>query len=348
MRAFIGAATAQGGGSPIAGISVVDLNDPGFSADGLVATVDSRVGSPMYLTLSPDGRRLYASHAVEVGQLTAWQVRGMNDDTPLKALGDIQPTHGRTPCHISIAAAGRHVLNADYGSGSVTVHPILDDGALGPATDLVQHTGAGPTDRQLGPHAHMIVTDPHSGHILAVDLGADTIFRYRLDETSGQLEVVDTIGLPAGAGPRHLVIIGRRAYVANELDSTVSVVDLGSGRVLSTVSTLDDGSTVSYPSAIRASVDGRYLIVANRGPDTIAVLSVGGDTVKLVNTVPTGGEHPRDLTMSPNGAYMYVANQFSDSITSFRFDSHTGAVTPIGEPFKTPSPACIVFADMPA
>lgn len=337
MRAFIGAATAQGEGSSATGISIVDI-DRGIITE--LAAVADGVGDPMYLAITPDSQVLYASHAVNDGMVSAWAIEAAG----LSQLGQPVSTHGRTPCHLSIDPSGRYLLNADYSSGSISVHPILDDGSLGAASEIVQHTGSGPTNRQKGPHAHMIVPDPARGHILAVDLGADSIFRYELAPDDGRLSVVDAIAMPAGSGPRHLVIQDHLAYVANELDSTVSVINLDAGSVALTVSSLPaDSNDVSYPSAVRLSPDGRFLYVANRGPDTVAAFAVDAGQLELVHTMSTGGVHPRDLMLAPDASHVYVANQFSDTITVFERDESSGALTPVGDAFSTPSPACIVF-----
>lgn len=340
MRAFIGAATV-GDGSAAEGIVVADIDGGNVTPVGLGA---EGTESPMYLALSPDGSVLYAAHAASAAHVSAWQVDGVE----LRALGEPRTSGGSGACHLSIAPGGRHLLTANYNSGSVSVHPILGDGALGEPTDVVQHSGSGPNAaRQEGPHAHMVVTDPEAGrgHVLVADLGTDTVYRYVLDESSGKLSLADEIRVPAGAGPRHLVVSGRYAYVVNELDSTVSVVDLDEPTVVANVATYpgdDRGS--SQPSAIRLSRDGRFLYVANRGLDQVAVLAVDGAEVQLVTTVACGGTHPRDLVMEPAGQFMFVANQYSDTIVPFRVDPATGVPKHEGPVLETPSPACIVFA----
>ncbi len=50
------------------------------------------------------------------------------------------PTSPSTP-------SGRWLLSADYGSGSVAVHPIAEDGSLGERTDLVTHSSPPPGSR---------------------------------------------------------------------------------------------------------------------------------------------------------------------------------------------------------
>ena len=72
-----------------------------------------------------------------------------------------QSSGGRGPAHLVVDKAGRNVLVANYGGGSVAVLPIGADGMLKPHTAFVQHTGTSvnPT-RQKGPHAHSINVDP--------------------------------------------------------------------------------------------------------------------------------------------------------------------------------------------
>ncbi|MBB5786805.1 lactonase family protein [Jiangella mangrovi] len=339
MRAFIGAATSAGQGSPAAGVTVADIDK------GVVTPLDTSalagVDDPMYLALSPDSRVLYAVHETGAGAVSAW----LPGDDGVRPLGVPRFTGGNGPCHLSVHPSGRHLLTADYGSGSLSVHPIGPDGALGEATHVVQHEGSGPDpDRQTGPHAHMIVTDPVRGHVLAADLGTDTVYRYRLDDATGRLSLDDEIRLAPGSGPRHLVLREPYAYVVTELASTVTVLDLATATVLADVAThTDPDRGPSYPSAIRQSPDGRFLYVANRVVDDIAVLSVDGPDVALVATVPCGGAHPRDLELDPDGRYLYVANQFSDQLVSFRIDQQTGLPEPTGQVLSTPSPSHILF-----
>ena len=42
------------------------------------------------------------------------------------------PTGGDYPCHLSVDPTGEFVVSANYGSGSLSVHPVQPDGSLGP------------------------------------------------------------------------------------------------------------------------------------------------------------------------------------------------------------------------
>jgi 6-phosphogluconolactonase len=338
MDGLLGCYTTRGGEpTGASGISLIDKNDGRLALRPGVPAVN-----PTYLALSLDGRTLYAAvQEPEGGAIAAYRTGGDS----LVPVGRPQPTGGTRSAHVSVHPHG-FVLSADYGDGLLTVHPTDADGAVRERTELIKLTGTGPNpNRQEAPHAHMIMPTPSGQHVLAIDLGTDSIYRYTLD--GGRLRNDTVAQVHIGAGPRHLAFhpIEPYAYIANELDSTVSVLDLNDHSVTSHVSSSPGtGDVPSQPSAIRVSPDGRFCYVANRGVDTIAVLSIAADgaTLQLDATVPCGGEHPRDMTL--NGDCLYSANQFSNTITQFRVDPETGVPSPIGEPVPTPAPSCLVFA----
>src|SRR6266581_428175 len=118
-----------------------------------------------------------------------------------------QPSGGGAPCFVSVDRSGRVALVANYAGGSVALLPIEANGALAPATHVVQHTGKGPNaERQQAPHAHCVLPDPSNRFALAADLGADRVFVYRLNLDANSLPHVeggDAVMRP-GAGPRHI------------------------------------------------------------------------------------------------------------------------------------------------
>ena len=110
-----------GGYGPALG--VVDLGPEGFGPPVEVAAA----ASPSFVVASADGRFVYAALEGDDGQVGAWAV---TDELPWPALGQ-QPTGGAAPCHLAISPDGRWLATANYLSGSVSVHPVLDDGSLG-------------------------------------------------------------------------------------------------------------------------------------------------------------------------------------------------------------------------
>lgn len=263
-----------------------------------------------------------------------------------KVLGS-RSTGGAAPCHLSVHPGGRWLLSANYGSGSVAVHPIDPSGALGERTDLVRHTSPPPGPGQEGPHAHQFVTSPDGGHVLAVDLGTDTVYTYRLDDKAGTLTEVARASTRPGAGPRHLTFHpgGRYAYLANEVDNTVAVCsyDKASGRVtVGEAQSTGTGPGTNYPAQILVAADGRHAYLANRGHNSLTRYAVEADgaRLRLLDTVPVGGDFPRQIAFSPEGSLLFAANQKSSTVTVFHVDEANGELRRAGESFPSPVAVC--------
>ena len=323
-----------------------------------VGSVDAGA-NPSFLAIHPNGRVLYAVSEVEkhngkpTGAVSAFAIAS---GTGALTRRNEQPSEGGAPCFVSVDRSGRVALVANYVGGSVALLPIQADGALAPATKVVQHTGSGPNaERQSSPHAHCIVADPSNRFALAADLGADRVFVYRLDLDGKSLRHIqggDAV-MRAGAGPRHIAFHPTLplVFVANELDSTVATLRFDSGR--GSLSPQDTRSTVpagwsgtNYPADIHVASTGRTLYVSNRGHNSIAVFSVAESTgtLALDQVVATNGDWPRNFSLDPSGRWLLVANQRSDSVVVFAHDPENGRLTPTRQRIAIPSPVCLRFA----
>jgi 6-phosphogluconolactonase len=262
---------------------------------------------------------------------------------------------GGGPTHLSIDRSGKWVAAANYGGGSVVLFPVHTDGSLGEATGFVRHTGSSVTPRQTGPHPHGAYFSPDNRWVFVPDLGLDKVVAYRIDPASGALVALDRgyTPLEPGSGPRHMAFapIGRFAYTAKELNSTVSAFsyDKSVGR-LSAIQTLpsiagyDGARGVNYPSEVEVDPRGRFLYVANRNGDNIAVFAIAADgKLTLSSQTGIGGKYPRHFALDPSGNYLFVENQNSENIVQFRVDRATGALAPTGVELKVSVPMCVVF-----
>lgn len=333
-RLFIGSYTRDGRGRGD-GVTVWD-RDP---ASGALRPAAPAVPVPeaSYLAAHPLRPVLYAVSERDEGQVVALAVEA---DGRMRELNR-RPTGGADPCHLAVDPAGRYLATANYTAGSLSVHPIADDGALLPRTDLVRHIGGGPVpDRQEGPHVHMVRFT--ADHLLAVDLGNDTVRAYGLSTRDGHLRPLHVTHVPPGTGPRHLAPGGAGvAYLVGELSGTLSVLRTDGDGTLTDLGSvpLSDDPAPNLAAAVAVAPDGRYVYASNRGPDSISVFAVSGDGLTKIAEVPSGGRGPRDITLA--GDHLYAANEESDTVAVFHRDATTGLLKQTTS-VETGSPVCLL------
>ena len=319
------------------------------------ATLAAETVNPSFLAIHPEKKYLYAVNEVgnfrgeATGSVSAFEIQAGGQ---LKHLNTTS-AHGTAPCHLVVDATGKHVLVANYGTGSITSLPIRDDGTLGDAGSKIKHTGASvDRSRQQAPHAHSINLAPNNRHAFVADLGLDKVLVYDFDPATGSLgqgEIAAGLVNP-GAGPRHAALYRERLYVINELDSTITLFQYdpsdGTLSPAQTVSTLPPGYRQrSHTAEVRASSDGRFVYGSNRGHDSIAVFQASDPKgeLTLVEIEPTQGKSPRNFALDPSGAFLLAENRNSSTITIFRVDVRTGELHPTKHQLRVPRPVCIRF-----
>jgi 6-phosphogluconolactonase len=314
-----------------------------------------RVINPSYLAIHPSKEYLYAVNETggrepgTSGGVSAFRIDPKTSD--LSLINQVSSA-GDWPCYISVDYSGRFALVANY-SGSVVMLPLNKDGSIGQASKTIQHRGGGPTNRQRGPHAHMIIPGFDNELAYAVDLGADKVFTYVLDTDNQTLVPTQyNTDITAGAGPRQMVLhpLMKTAYVVNEINGTVECFNIAeSGKLerFQTISTLPDGVTADAASAdIQIHPSGLYLYVSNRGENNnlaIYEISSQNGTLHLLAHQTTYGKGPRSFVIDPSGSFLIVANQDTDNMFTFKIDNSTGLL--IDDPIETqtPTPVCLKF-----
>jgi 6-phosphogluconolactonase (cycloisomerase 2 family) len=300
------------------GITVVD-------EDGVTSTVPAE--SPSWIARHPSLPVLYAVAEVENGRVHAWS---LEDGVPVAELGSSE-TGGAEPAHLSVDSSGKFLITANYSDGTISVHRLNDDGSIGPRTDVVQHSRHGDHPRQTQAHPHMVRAI--DGGLLVVDLGGDAIYCYRLGD-DGRLDLNRIISAPAGSGPRHVLPVAGRYYITAELSGQVLVYD-SDGRFLGAVPASKAGGH-NQPSELVSN--GRYLYVANRGPNTVSVFALDGELPRYVTEVPVG-DWPRHIGL--DGDLLYVANERSHQVMVLRIDPATG-IPAIELSIEVPSPTVVL------
>lgn len=255
--------------------------------------------------------------------------------------------------------SGKEMVAATKSSGGVN-HSCNDDSTI--------------KQRQADPHSHALVLDPYVGCVAYVPcLGKDLIreFHYDIDKGAIQKEMNY---LPSGLctghpdGPRYLCFHPQMsiAYVVNELSSTVAVFSVDRDLILeiqaaskanedmerfkgrSTLQLIQSIPTI--PSAFPKQLNtcgricihnsGRFVIVSNRGHQSIVILRVNQQNGQLstVGYFHTRGETPRHFKFDNSGQYLIVANQDSDNLSIFNFNQSSGEIKFTGNDYHVPSP----------
>jgi len=315
------------------------------------------VVNPAFLAIRPGQEFLYAVNEVQSfagqdgGGVSAFSINPMSGELAL--LND-QSSHGRDPCYVSVEQTGRFALIANYTSGSVAMFPIQTDGRLGPASEVIRHSGSSVhPERQTGPHAHCILPDPTNRFAIVADLGLDKLLIYRMDLDGGKLLKHADVNVHPGAGPRHLTFHpnDRYAYLINELDATLIGyryhADAGTFEELQTVPALpSDFKGENLCADVHISPDGKYLYASNRGHDSLVCFGIDEKTGWLTyrNHTSAGGRVPRNFAISPDGTLLLVANQQTNNIVTFKIDPGTGQLHKTGYEVEVPMPVCLKFA----
>ena len=285
--------------------------------------------------------RLYATNEGS-NQIAAFALNPA--DAGLQFLNRVS-SGGAGPAHVSVDRTGQFVMAANYGGGTIAVIPVVPGGGIAAPTQTLS----------AGGQAHQIITDATNGFVYVPCKAADQLVQYSF--AAGMLTPLTPAFMSTAnnAGPRHLALHPTlpRAYLINELGSTLQTLAIsGSGAMTSvqTVSTLPSGFTGANTTAeVAVHPNGRFVFGSNRGHDSIAtwrVDAVSGQ-LTLIGHTPTGGQTPRHFSVDPSGTWLIVGNQGSNSVVLFRVDPNTAALSSLGVVATVTSPAFVGFVELP-
>ena len=146
--------------------------------------------NPSFLAVDRTGRFLYSVHG-DRSDVTAYAIDGKTGH--IRVIGR-QPTGGYNPIHLALDASGRFLFVTNYGTDSIAVFPVRDDGTLGPYPTLTTLKG------DLGPHRteqknirpHHNPLDRQGRFFYVPNKGADSVMTYRIDPKRGTPPLVGT------------------------------------------------------------------------------------------------------------------------------------------------------------
>jgi 6-phosphogluconolactonase len=280
--------TNSGGSGHSEGIYLSTF-DPG-SGEFTDAVLGAKYSNANFLALSPDKPLLYSvgnSAAAPHGSVAVFKIAADG----LEMLAEA-PSGGNGPCHLAVSPDSNTLAVANYSDGmSATIH-LTPDGLFGKPGSALRLAGTGPRgDRQDGPHAHEACWIG-SEVLFVPDLGLDKVLAWKVnpaDSTFVAHKPAGWAGKP-GAGPRHLAFSpdNKNVYVVNELENTVT-------------------------------------------PCTVNVTAGSMETLQdSLSTLPAdwkGNSTTAEITVHPNGRFVYASNRGHDSIAVFQRDPATGKLT---------------------
>ncbi len=144
---------------------------------------------------------------------------------------------------------------------------------------------------------------PDGKMLYAVDKAANTVVFFDLASS----KVAKTIPLPAGFGPSQLDISpdGKSLCVSGELSGKIAKVDTASGKVDVTAVSLKPAA----PAFAVITRDGKTCLVSDYTNSMVWVVSL--NPFKIEKSVPSGGDNPFGIALTPDGKWALISNQFS-------------------------------------
>ncbi|ONN68660.1 lactonase family protein [Pseudomonas oryzihabitans] len=349
MFAYVGSRTTRERNARGEGISVYHVDEEKGELE-LVQVVGDLV-NPSYLLMNYRGDRLYSVHGDRC-EVSAFVV---DPKSGYLTLLNQQSTEGHNPVHLALDPSEQYLIVSNHIGASLAVLSIAADGSLQPLSQLLALEGPVGPHRIEQPHAkpHFNLFDPRGRFVLVPDKGLDRIFSFAFLDGRLLPAASPFVTTREGAGPRHLAFHPHlaKAYVVNELDSTVTSYDYEEARgalqprqILSTLPANYTGN--SRAAGISVDGQGRFLYASNRGFDSIAVYAIDDQSglLQFVTAVPSGGTTPRFFTIAPNGRHLFALNEDSDSIVTFVVDAEYGVLEQTGSRIRCGSPVCMIFS----
>ena len=307
---------------------------------------------PQALALSPDGRLLLTAGKTDeliVVDLASAAIRQRvrlpktNADPKAPSANVLHPDKDGQLSYTGLRFApdGRRAFLSDV-NGSVVVFDVAAGGDLRVARQI-RLPDAGAARRAEEIPAGLAVSADGSRLYVCGNL-SNTLLE--LDAATGRVLRVFEVGV----APYDVVLAGSRAYVSNwggrrprkgdltgpagrgtevrvdpvrqvASEGSVTVVDIAGRPAKAPIEIV----TGLHANALALSPDGRYLVCANAGSDTLSVIDTRRDTViETICAKPSPadlfGAQPNALAFDPSGKTLYVANGTQNAVAVVVFD----------------------------
>ena len=174
-----------------------------------------------------------------------------------------------------------------------------------------------------------------SGHFLyVIDPKVDGLLVFAVDQETGLLTTAPSPPPSTGKGPVAIALdpAGRYSFVANAGDNTVSVFTHrreGTAAMYPIYQPNSKYAVGSDPRALTVDPSGNFLLVVNRGDNSLSVFNIHfheGLLEPVAGAPYPTGTAPVDVVVHPRSQWVYVLNGGGGDISRYRFDALQGAL----------------------
>ncbi|CAM6500779.1 lactonase family protein [Escherichia fergusonii] len=333
------------------GLSVWNINDD--TGEWTQLQVLKEQENPSYLTFDNQQQFLYSVHG-DYTDVTSYAI----DETTgtLTFINKISLEGGKNPVFITVDKSNRFLLVATLQGGKIFVIRREENGALGEVVFTWRF--AGKTDDAIS-HAHQCIWDQDKNYLFVPQqgrvVGYAGVSVLKFDPESGRLIETDYFRAREYAEPRHMAVHPNNeyCYLVNEKDNTVTwfFFDQHNGTLQpqQIIPVLPETYTgEGQSSAILVDNSGKWVIESTRIHESLSIFRINPLTGYLtrIETMKVPGKTPRFMTFNSTGDRLYVANEDSDTIIQYAFDSTDGSLTQLQPVITTESPVCILFKSL--
>jgi 6-phosphogluconolactonase (cycloisomerase 2 family) len=245
-----------------------------------------------------------------------------------------QPCAGCNATSIAVSPDGRfvaasHAAGNDPNPDGISIFEVAADGSIALRT-LLPLVGVGtPLDIVWTSEVHVAVT--------RTDFSGSSVATYRFVETSDNVVLVDTA--PCGAFNSSLAFdpAGRFLFGQDSFGATVYAWFVEPNGTLVSLGTASSGGI--YPLGLGLSPDGRFLYAGggiSGGGEAVVAFDVADGLPSLLPKSPftSPGESPKQVVVSPDGAFAFAAHGGDGTIRGFARDGESGGLAATGVSFE--------------
>ncbi|KAJ3385913.1 hypothetical protein HDU92_002810, partial [Lobulomyces angularis] len=284
-----------------------------------VVTIEESGPNPTYLKVSKDERYLYAINESDEGTISSFKIE--KESGLLSFLNKVS-SGTKGPCHLTVTADNKFLINAHYDAGCITTLKLNEDGSVGKVVETINFNDD--KEKIKKSHAHHVLLSSNEEDLFICDLGLDAIHHQKFDKKTGKSFKFNTNFLETGDGPRHACFSGD--------DETFFhvITDILEEKEKLTFLKNQSAAAINLIKKKYINETNNFLILSTRkndksepGKNLLILFHIFHNNnnieIKKIDQFDSLGECPRDFNFIENLNLLFCGNQDSDFISNFKF-----------------------------